>query len=295
MSVLSNLTAIKIRGTYFPEGVGFIDDVKLKTARRGAAGQPANWIEFCTCPTGYVGQFCESCAHKYRHEPPNGGPFARCVPCNCNGHADSCEEDTGRCICQHNTEGENCELCARGYYGNSLEGTPDDCKPCPCPDRGACIQLGADEESVVCIECPLGYGGPRCDLCSDGYFGDPTGKLGPVRLCQPCDCNTNVDPNAVGNCNRTTGECLKCIYNTGGPQCDQCLPGYYGDALAIPKGDCKPCQCYRSGTIETEDGPPLCDQLSGQCSCKPHVLGTNCDTCEDGYFNIVSGEVKEMK
>lgn len=44
-------------------------------------------------------------------------------------------------------------------------------------------------------------------------------------MCQQCDCNGNVDPNAVGNCNRTTGECLKCIHNTAGPHCGQCLPG----------------------------------------------------------------------
>lgn len=67
--------------------------------------------------------------------------------------------------------------------------------------------------------------GPKCDICSDGYFGDPTGKYGPISMCKPCDCNSNVDPNAIGNCNRTTGDCLKCIYNTGGEQCDQCLPG----------------------------------------------------------------------
>lgn len=68
--------------------------------------------------------------------------------------------------------------------------------------------------------------------------------------------------------------------------------GFFGDALAIPKGDCKMCQCYRAGTIETDGGPPLCDQLTGQCHCKSHVQGVNCDVCEDGYFNIVSGEVR---
>lgn len=51
------------------------------------------------------------------------------------------------------------------------------------------------------------------------------------------------------------------------------------------------CQCYRAGTIEIDQGPPLCDQLTGQCHCKPHVQGVNCDTCEDGYYNIVKGEV----
>ncbi|XP_054274289.1 laminin subunit gamma-1-like isoform X2 [Macrosteles quadrilineatus] len=290
MSVLANLTAIKIRGTYTTQGVGFLDDVKLHTARRGAAGAPASWVEMCTCPTGYVGQFCESCAPGSRHDPPNGGPFAPCVSCNCNGHADICDADTGRCICQHNTAGDNCEKCGRGFYGNALDGTSDDCKPCPCPNQGACIQLEDEDQTIICLECPKGYSGPQCDLCSDGYFGDPKGRHGPIRQCQACDCNLNVDLNAVGNCNRTTGQCLKCIYNTGGDQCDQCLPGYYGDALAIPKGDCEPCQCYLPGTEVDSTGPPICDQLSGQCQCKPHVTGVNCDQCQAGYYNIVSGQ-----
>lgn len=77
--------------------------------------------------------------------------------------------------------------------------------------------------SIILYNCI--FSGPKCDICSDGYFGDPTGKNGPVSNCKSCDCNSNVDANAIGNCNRTTGECLKCIYNTGGSQCDQCLPG----------------------------------------------------------------------
>ncbi|XP_051161958.1 laminin subunit gamma-1 [Leptopilina boulardi] len=287
ISILSNLTSIKIRGTYTHQGRGFLDDVKLETAHRGAAGEPADWIEHCQCPTGYVGQFCESCAPGYHHDPPNGGPFALCVPCNCNGHADICETETGQCICQDNTAGSNCELCARGYYGHPLKGTPYDCKPCPCPDNGPCILLGNNPEPI-CSECPLGRTGPRCETCSDGFFGNP--EKG--QACRPCECNNNIDLNAVRNCNHESGECLKCVNNTAGFHCDECLKGYYGDALSNKKEDsCKLCQCFAPGSLELDDGSVApCDQLSGHCSCKPHVIGRNCDKCEDGYYHIISGE-----
>lgn len=156
MSILSNLTAIKIRGTYSTKGEAFLDDVELQTAFRGSAGRPANWIEQCTCPEGYLGQFCESCAPGYRHDPARGGPFTRCIPCDCNKHADICDSETGRCICKHNTTGDTCDQCAKGFYGNALLQTDYDCKRCPCMDNGACLQFNED---VICLECPTGYFG----------------------------------------------------------------------------------------------------------------------------------------
>lgn len=74
---------------------------------------------------------------------------------------------------------------------------------------------------------------------------------------------------------------MKCIHHTAGERCDHCLPGYYGDALALPQGDCRRCACNPYGTEYTkEGGPPKCDQISGHCMCKPHVTGKNCDICE---------------
>lgn len=52
IAVLANLTAIKIKGTYSPHGTGQLDEVKLETAARGVAGEPALWVESCDCPTG---------------------------------------------------------------------------------------------------------------------------------------------------------------------------------------------------------------------------------------------------
>lgn len=98
ISVLSNLTAIRIRATYTNgnKGTGYLDDVRLESAQQVSFGQRATWIESCTCPTGYIGSFCESCAPGFRHNPPGGGSFAECVPCNCNGHADLCDNDSGK-------------------------------------------------------------------------------------------------------------------------------------------------------------------------------------------------------
>ncbi|CAE1285996.1 LAMC1 [Acanthosepion pharaonis] len=287
ITLLSNLTAIKIRGTYNTDGTGFLDDVKMGTAWLGFnGGKVATWVEQCNCPTAYLGEYCQSCSPGYRRDPPNGGPFARCVPCECNGHSDDCDVNTGRCICKHNTIGRNCERCLEGYYGDARQGTTDDCKQCPCPNNGTCQQFSNKE--VVCTNCPDGYGGDLCNICLDGYYGDPAGRHGPKTPCQRCSCNDNIDLNSVGNCNTITGECLNCRYNTVGFFCEKCLPNYYGDALALPKGQCKPCNCYEKGTLPT--GTIFsCDPNNGQCPCQNAVEGLKCDKCQPGYWNLDSG------
>ena len=35
--------------------------------------------------------------------------------------------------CRDNTVGPECAQCAPGYYGDARRGTPQDCRPCPCP------------------------------------------------------------------------------------------------------------------------------------------------------------------
>ena len=94
-SLLSNITAIKIRATYSQASIGLLDDVSLETAVERTGYEPANWIETCTCPEGYDGQFCELCYSGYKRDPPNGGKFAKCVPCTCNQHGDFCHAESG--------------------------------------------------------------------------------------------------------------------------------------------------------------------------------------------------------
>ena len=64
----------------------------------------------------------------------------------------------------------------------------------------------------------------RCTLICF-FFQHPLGR------CQKCICNNNIDPTAPNNCNTTTGECLRCLYNTVGFSCEFCRPGFFGNAL----------------------------------------------------------------
>ncbi|KAM9326705.1 laminin subunit gamma-1 [Gastrophryne carolinensis] len=284
--MLQNLTAIKIRGTYSERSAGFLEKVTLVTAQPGF-GDQAPWVEVCSCPVGYIGQFCESCAPGFRRENPSLGPYSPCVLCTCNGHSETCDPETGVCNCQHNTAGTHCERCSEGFYGDSTVGTNSDCQPCPCPGGSSCAVVPRTKE-VVCTNCPLGTTGKRCELCDDGYFGDPLGENGAPRPCRACECNSNIDPNAVGNCDRLTGECLKCIYNTAGFYCDRCRDGFFGNPLGpTPDQKCKACSCNSFGTVKSLS---TCNQVTGQCECLPHVTERDCSVCEPGYFNLQSGQ-----
>ncbi|XP_010224857.1 PREDICTED: laminin subunit gamma-3-like [Tinamus guttatus] len=143
----------------------------------------------------------------------------------------------GHCRCLHHTEGPSCERCSAGFYGNPFAGREDDCQPCPCPGGSPCAQVPGSGD-VVCTGCPPGQRGRRCELCDDGFFGDPLGQRGPVRPCSPCQCHGNVDANAVGNCDPVSGRCLRCLYNTTGEHCERCQRGFYGAALAAAAGKC---------------------------------------------------------
>uniref|UniRef100_A0A8C0GGQ0 Laminin subunit gamma-3 n=1 Tax=Chelonoidis abingdonii TaxID=106734 RepID=A0A8C0GGQ0_CHEAB len=261
-----------------------LSEVQLTSARPGHS-VPAQWVEECICPQGYTGQFCESCAPGYKREIPLGGPFTSCIPCTCNQHG-SCDPNTGHCQCLHHTEGPSCERCAIGFHGNPFVGHSDDCQPCPCPGQSPCTAI-PESGKLVCTHCPQGQRGRLCELCDDGFFGDPLGRNGPAHPCSPCQCNGNVDRNAVGNCDPVSGQCLRCLYNTSGEHCEKCREGFYGSALAqSPARKCAPCECNSVGSAQ---GLEACDPLTGQCTCLPHVTGRDCSRCQTGFYDLQPG------
>ena len=78
------------------------------------------------------GTSCESCTEGYYRVESRGYPLGECVPCDCNGHSNTCDLETGVCSdCQDNTEGDHCESCQNGFYGDPTDG--QSCQICPCP------------------------------------------------------------------------------------------------------------------------------------------------------------------
>ncbi|EYC00933.1 hypothetical protein Y032_0112g342 [Ancylostoma ceylanicum] len=249
-------------------------------------------VEVCECPENFAGNSCESCVPGYRrvNNQLYGG---RCEKCSCQGHTDTCDPFTGECTnCQHNTTGERCELCLPGHYGNpSLGGELGACRPCACPTSEnnrspECVMTqlvvagpaASQEDAYVCTACERGYEGNKCEVCADGFFGNPLEGNG---TCTECECNGNVDLMSIGNCDTETGRCLKCIGDTTGEHCELCKENHWGSAL---EHTCKPCGCHHVGAES-----PQCSNVDGECSCKENYIGKQCDRCVDGHGDIENG------
>ncbi|XP_034999448.2 laminin subunit alpha-4 [Hippoglossus stenolepis] len=204
-----------------------------------------------------------------------------CLPCNCKGHADSCEDITGICIdCRDHSTGDFCEMCEDGHMLKPSMDRQHTCRPCACP-----LSVPSNNFAVRCdrgsgilrCKCQEGYAGHLCERCAPGYYGNPM-EIG--NSCKRCDCNGNSDPNLIFNeCHNMTGHCQHCWGNTAGANCERCAPGFYGDAISAK--NCRESVCNKCGTSS-------CDDRTGVCHCKPGVKGRLCDQCEEGYSGFSS-------
>ncbi|KAG8132815.1 hypothetical protein E2320_010634 [Naja naja] len=264
--LIGNLSSIRIRATHGAVP-GYLSNVILVSARP-STGSPAPWVEQCVCPTEYQGQFCEKCAPGYKRDNSrNFGAFRQCVLCQCKGGG-TCDTETGECYAGDETLDHIITACPNGLY--RLPWDPKNCQPCPCQSGYGCSVLPNTQE-IVCNRCPPGTSGSRCEHCTNGYFGDPLGENGPIRPCQPCQCN-NVDPNASGTCDRLTGEC-------------KCKDGFFGQPLsANPAEKCQACNCNSVGS------EPLQCRGDGSCICKPGFEGPSCEhtRCPICYHEVKS-------
>ena len=100
MTILANVDEIRLSacsGPYTHETE--LIDVEMDMASNSGHNGQALSVEECTCPTGYTGASCESCAPGwYRISSSAGkiGVFGECKKCAC-GNNEECEDETGKC------------------------------------------------------------------------------------------------------------------------------------------------------------------------------------------------------
>uniref|UniRef100_A0A8B9DD56 Usherin n=1 Tax=Anser cygnoides TaxID=8845 RepID=A0A8B9DD56_ANSCY len=166
--------------------------------------------------------------------------------CNCHGHADNCD--------------------------TAME-----------PYRCLCVKESYTE-------------GNNCDHCLPLYNDKPFHPGDQVHAynCKPCQCyghaeschyDLAIDPFPQEYYRGSGGVCDNCQHNTAGRNCELCKDFHYrqagADLSAIDV--CKPCDCYATGT---KNKSLLCDNIGGQCNCKRHVSGRQCNQCQEGFYNL---------
>uniref|UniRef100_A0A3Q3DYJ8 Laminin, gamma 2 n=1 Tax=Hippocampus comes TaxID=109280 RepID=A0A3Q3DYJ8_HIPCM len=168
------------------------------------------------------------------------------------------------CVCPSGYEGDFCQQCSAGFKRRrSTEGAFSPCEPCSCMGGDCDPQTG---------DC---YPADETQTCSNGW-----------QLCRPCQCNGNIDVSVAGSCDRTSGECLKCVNNTMGRFCEICLPNFYRRNL---NDACRPCDCDLRGSDSAQ-----CDD-NGQCRCRPGFEGPTCQTSREcpACFNGAKAKVRD--
>lgn len=99
LMALADVSAIYIKATYTTTTEeAALSHVSLDTASEQYSGlsQRAVEVEQCQCPTGHQGLSCEDCLPGYTRT--QGLYLELCSPCECNGHSDECDPETGVCI-----------------------------------------------------------------------------------------------------------------------------------------------------------------------------------------------------
>uniref|UniRef100_A0A3Q3GE18 Laminin, beta 1b n=1 Tax=Labrus bergylta TaxID=56723 RepID=A0A3Q3GE18_9LABR len=184
--------------------------------------------------------------------------------CFCYGHASECApidgapKETrvhGRCVCNHNTEGLNCEHCQDFYHDlpwRPAEGrNTHACKKCECNHHStschfdmAMYKTTGNVSGGVCDDCRHNTVGRQCEQCAPFYYQHPNRDLRDPSVCErkspPCNLPSVTDVAAGCFCKRLVD----------GHNCDQCTPQHWG--LSNDMDGCRPCDCDQGGAVDNK-------------------------------------------
>ena len=165
----------------------------------------------------------------------------------------SCDPLSGEClICLSNTEGERCEKCQIGYYGTAV--------------NGDCRSKHYHDDSVHDF-----------DFLAKAYRLIDEHASKKMNECMFYTKSKKVDKqNVIAQNKNKTREKKSAKRKHDMVNCVLCFCGR-------PKNMClkhvttfsSVCDCDSHGSTSDD-----CDQTSGQCQCKEHYVGRQCDRCE---------------
>uniref|UniRef100_A0A672NT19 Attractin like 1 n=1 Tax=Sinocyclocheilus grahami TaxID=75366 RepID=A0A672NT19_SINGR len=214
---------------------------------------------------------------------PNLGVLPCKIPCALRNSCANCTSQAMECMWCGSTK--RC-VDSNAYvisfpYGQCLEWQTGDCGAQNCSGHRTCGQ---------CLEHPdCGWCGDPTDTgqgqCIEGSYRGPMRSLSrhsrervldtsicsrekgydwAYITCPACQCN--------GHSTCVNGSvCEQCKNLTTGPQCQICLPGYYGDPTN--GGKCQACRCNNHTN--------MCHSSSGKCYCSTKgVKGDQCQLCD---------------
>lgn len=115
------------------------------------------------------------------------------------------------CECPSQYDGLSCQLPADGYYrwrsandSEVIEDLVGHVLPCSCNGRSELC----DKETGLCLNCRENTGGGSCELCAEGFYGNPA-----YGNCQPCPC-PETRKNFSKGC-KVRGPDVECICKPG--------------------------------------------------------------------------------
>uniref|UniRef100_A0A4W4H371 Netrin-G2 n=1 Tax=Electrophorus electricus TaxID=8005 RepID=A0A4W4H371_ELEEL len=218
---------------------------------------------------------------KYFYAISNIEVLARC---KCNLHAGQCTFRDGslQCDCEHNTTGQDCARCERGFKAKSWK--PGSFLPTPTgsPNTSLCLPSEVSPSHcecyghsnrcsyidfiniVTCVSCKHNTRGQNCQHCRLGYFRNASAELDDENVCIECNCNQLGSLHA--RCNET-GFC-QCREGATGQKCEDCQPGYnWKQGCVLNVCDDELLLCENGGT---------CLQ-NQKCVCPPNFKGVLCE------------------